>query len=75
MDDIYTLDGPTFFSRAFRVGAYQGVIAARMAAEQAEDAEPGSSRSFSSLSGARNVETTREALAGDAELAGLFEFR
>jgi hypothetical protein len=34
VNDIYELDGPLFFSRAIRLPAYQGVLAARVAEEQ-----------------------------------------
>jgi len=34
VDDPASLPGPKFFSLALRLGAYQGVIAARMAEEQ-----------------------------------------
>jgi hypothetical protein len=38
VDDIYALPGPAFFRFAFRLGAYQGVIQARMAEQQAGQA-------------------------------------
>lgn len=36
IDDFNEIDGPMFFRLAMRVGAYQGVIAARMAKEEQE---------------------------------------
>lgn len=38
MDDIRSLSGPAFFRFAFRLGAYQGVIQARMAEQQQREA-------------------------------------
>lgn len=37
VDDIYTMPAPTFFSRVVRLGAYMGVVQARIAKEQEED--------------------------------------
>ena len=34
VEDIYSMDGPRFFSRAIRISAYDGVMTARLTAEQ-----------------------------------------
>lgn len=34
VDDIYSMPGPLFFSRAYRLPAYQGVMQARVAEAQ-----------------------------------------
>lgn len=46
IDDFETLSGPQFFKLAYRVAAYSGVMAARVAAEM--ERERGSGNNYSS---------------------------
>lgn len=39
IDDIYQMDGPRFMRLAWRVSAYQGVMALRLNAQQPRDEE------------------------------------
>ncbi|MDQ3760970.1 MAG: hypothetical protein M3460_04525 [Actinomycetota bacterium] len=40
VDDIHILDGPRFFRLAYRLGAYSGVMAARVAEQQHRNTTP-----------------------------------
>jgi hypothetical protein len=44
VDDPMTLDGPRYFSLAMRLGAYAGVVAARIYDERHADDEPSAPR-------------------------------
>lgn len=81
--DITTLDGPAFFRLAFRLTAYQGVMAARRAtamhAEQAQD--PG--RAMAGAQGGpmyggeqqrRVTPSTKAALQASPAFKGIFSF-
>lgn len=46
--DIYSLHGPLFFSRAYRLAAYQGAIAARM-----QQAQESNRKKYGSANGER----------------------
>lgn len=55
VDDWRTLDAPRFFLLAIRLGAYQGALAGRIAAEQRDEDErsgvaPGSAEKVSHVS-------------------------
>jgi hypothetical protein len=65
IEDIESLTGPRFLSLAMRVFAYQGVMAARAAAEQDTS---GSQRNGAEV---KQVESTREAISADPALSGL----
>ena len=72
VDDITTLDGPTFLRRAWRLPAYQGVMRARLLAEQEDQDEPGAR---SAPSGDRQTNPgTRATLMADPALKGIFSF-
>lgn len=67
--NIYDMDGPTFFSRAYRLGAYQGVISALAAEEQERSKKKlGSGRTMPA-----EVEKTVDAERAARELPDLFE--
>lgn len=74
VDDIFAMPGQRFFPLAMRLAAYQGVIAARVSAENentrssrpAGRADPGSAD--------RVVEPTRAAILADPVLAGVVSF-
>lgn len=69
VDNIYLLDGPMFFSRVFRLGAYQGVISALAAEEHERKTKKlGSGRTMD-----RQVEKTVDAAQASRELPDLFE--
>lgn len=67
-EQIVTMTGPHFLALVWRLGAYQGVVAARMREESAPRATGG-------IKGADTVvESTPAALAADPAFAGLFTF-
>jgi hypothetical protein len=71
IDDPSTLDGPRFFRLAWRLAAYQGVMQARVTAEQ-QASEP-QQRPFEY--GAPDINPgTQATLQADAAFAGVFSF-
>lgn len=68
--DILSISGPRFFALAYRVGAYDGALAARMAADEA----PARSRGSSTQNADRTVEGSRAAIESDSALSGLIDF-
>lgn len=65
--DILALSGPRFFALAYRAGAYDGAVAARIA--QQEPAGPAQGRAAD-----KTVEGSRAALQADPALAGVIDF-
>lgn len=45
VEDIYSMPGPRFFKLAYRIFAYEGVMAARIMAEQEKKRPSGSNKS------------------------------
>ena len=75
VDDIYEMDSVLFFRMAFRLAAYQGVMAARVAKEQ-EDDEGGQQQQGRSEDAVQRVDSTPAAMAahgldGDIEYASV----
>ncbi len=69
VDDIYAMDGPQFFSRAYRLSAYQGVMAIRaQAGEQTVKVGSGVQP------GEEVVPSTRSELTSNAAFKGLVTF-
>ena len=66
VDDISAMDAPRFFRLAPRLTAYQGVMAARLMAEQQEGRGAVPARSDT-----REVPATRTAFQADPNLVGL----
>lgn len=64
IDDMEVLPGPRFLALALRVFAYQGVMAARVAAQQ----DKGTTTHGTEV---RQVESTKQAITADPVLAGL----
>lgn len=76
VDDLTALDGPTFFRRAWRLPAYQGVMRARLQAEQENNPQPPSIHHAAEPStGDRDWNPgTRATLMADPALNGIFSF-
>jgi hypothetical protein len=76
VDDLTALDGPTFFRLAWRLPAYQGVMRARLEAEQEEhDQSPTAPRAAEPQSGGREWNPgTQTTLMADPNLKGIFSF-
>lgn len=78
VDDITALDGPTFLRLAWRLPAYQGVMRARLLAEQqdADGDRPAPSRSAAQASGDDRDWNpgTKATLMADPNLKGIFSF-
>jgi hypothetical protein len=81
--DITTLSGPAFFRLAFRLSAYQGVMAARrataMQAEQAAEPRPAmasaqASPMYSGEQPRRVTPSTKAALQASPAFKGIFSF-
>lgn len=74
--NIYELDGPTFFSLAFRVAAYQGVIYWRIRAEREEEdgGEEISSYDFASATPSAGRQISDSQMLGDPAFAGIFDY-
>lgn len=73
IDDITTLDGPTFCRMAYRLTAYTGVMAARVAAAQ-QEAEPRSAPPPAASAACEINPGTRATLMADPAFAGIFSF-
>ena len=69
VDDWRTLDGPTFLYLAFRLAAYSGVIAARVAAAAEKDNSNGSA----STTETKQVASTAAALRTDPDISAFGE--
>jgi hypothetical protein len=69
-EDILSMSGPRFFALAHRVGAYDGVMAARLA----EAAPQGTSGGRSSGAQNTTVESTQTAIRADPALSGLIDW-
>jgi hypothetical protein len=69
-EEVLEMSGPRFFSLAHRSGAYDGAVAARMAAQSSE--QPG--RSPGPGKADKHVESTQSAIRADPALAGIIEF-
>jgi hypothetical protein len=72
IDDPYLLDGPRYFRLAWRLAAYQGVMQARVAAEQ-RASEP-QQRPFEYGAPADINPGTKTTLQADPAFAGVFSF-
>lgn len=69
-EDILNLSGPRFFALAYRVGAYDGVVTARM-----NMAEPTTeTRGPANRTADKTVEGSRAALESDPALSGLIDW-
>jgi hypothetical protein len=74
IDDPYSLDGPRYFRYAWRLAAYQGVMQARVNAQQ-QDSEP-QQRPFEygAPAGGDINPGTQTTLRADPAFAGIFSF-
>lgn len=73
--ELSTLTGPAFFRLAFRLGAYEGVIAARMReARQQEGASQQASPYAPPQQQREMVPATRAALENTEGFKGIFSF-
>lgn len=66
-EGILNLSGPQFFSLAYRVGAYDGAVTARMHMQEAP-------RGSATRGADKTVEGSRTALESDSALAGLIDW-
>lgn len=66
--DVVRMSGPHFLALAYRVTAYQGVVAARFDAETEHDAPA------RGPAGAERIESTPAALQTDPALAGMIDY-
>ena len=71
--DMLALPGPVFFALAYRLSAYQGVMAAR-AAEQEDGDPPEPQAQPQRRAQASEQVTPRAVLQHDAAFAGIFSF-
>lgn len=71
--DMLALPGPTFFALAYRLSAYQGVMALRAAEQEAESA-PSSPEAPQPHPQAPEQVTPRAVLESDAAFRGIFSF-
>lgn len=72
IDDIYSMPSARFFTFATRLPAYQGVLAARVMAEQ-EQQNP-ASRPGPGIQPDRVIDAAREPVQDDPALAGIVSF-
>jgi hypothetical protein len=70
ISDMYSLDGPTFFSLAYRLSAYRGVMRARVENE----ADARADRDRPDADGGARVEATEAELRYSAAFDGLVEW-
>lgn len=76
VDDISTLDGPTFFRLAWRLPAYTGVMQARVQAAHEEE-RPVSASQGAGYAGSRQQEInpgSQATLAAEPAFRGIFSF-
>jgi hypothetical protein len=71
--DMLALPGPVFFALAYRMSAYQGVMAARAAEQEAEQSPQPHAQPERRAAPAEQV-TPRAVLQTDAAFAGIFSF-
>jgi hypothetical protein len=72
VDDIATLPGPTFFRMAWRIGAYQGVMAIRAAEARKTEPEPARTVAVGPSWPAPRGAVTKETV--DPAFKGIFSF-
>jgi hypothetical protein len=71
--DMLALPGPTWLALAYRLSAYQGVMALRAAEQDREDA-PGAPGAPPGRAEAPEQVTPKAVLQNDAAFAGIFSF-
>jgi hypothetical protein len=71
--DMLALPGPVFFALAYRMSAYQGVMAARSAEQEADESPTPQAQPERRTAPPEQV-TPRAVLQNDSAFAGIFSF-
>ena len=71
--DMLSLPGPVFFALAYRLSAYQGVMALRAAEQEAEESPEPQAQAQRRAAPSEQV-TPKAVLQNDAAFAGIFSF-